>query len=274
MSVVKVGDLKIGYKEVGEANGGAPLIFLNGVGSDKSVWDFQLQELSKKRRVVALDYAGYGESDAPSEDLTRKQIAAYVVGAMDALEIEKAHVLGLSFGGVIAFEMFAQSPRRIASLVLADAFAMHPRADEIVERTFSLVAKMSMRAFAEQRVEVLLMPETAQEIRRQVIETFGNIHKQTFRWATRAVWTADYRNLLPQINVPTLVLVGERDAVAPVELSEELAESIKNARLEIISGASHLSNLDKPRVFNELIEKFIARQNQPNETNYKIADRN
>jgi 3-oxoadipate enol-lactonase len=266
--------LQIGYSEAGNSAENPPLIFLHGVGSDKSVWDFQVKELSKNRRVVAFDYAGYGESNLPSKDLTREEIARYVFGAMDALEIKRAHILGLSFGGVVALEMFAQNARRIMSLILADAFARHPRGGEIVERTLSLVEKMTMREFAEQRVEVLLMPEIGEQMRGEVVETFSKIPKQTFRWATRAVWAADYRNLLPQINVPTLILVGERDAVAPVELSKELAENITGARLEIISGASHLSNLDKPRVFNELIEKFIELQNQPNETNYKIADRN
>lgn len=274
MSVIKVGDLQIGYSEAGNSAENPPLVFLHGVGSDKSVWDFQVKELSKNRRVVAFDYAGYGESDLPSKDLTREEIARYVFGAMDALEIEQAHVCGLSFGGVIALEMFAQNSRRIKSLVLADAFAKHPRGEEIVERTFSLVGKMTMREFAEQRVEVLLVHDAPETTRREVVETFSKIPKQTFRWATRAVWTPDYRNLLPQINVPTLVPVGERDAIAPIELSKDLAENIKNAQLEIISGASHLSNLDKPSVFNELIEKFIERQNQPNETYYKIADRN
>jgi 3-oxoadipate enol-lactonase len=271
MNVIKVGDLKIGYNEAGNDGKSLPIIFLHGVGSDKSVWDEQVDYLSKSRRAVAFDYAGYGESDLSPKDLTREEIARLVFASMDALKIENAHVCGLSLGGVIALEMFKQSPERIKSLILADSFVKHTKGDEIIERTSSLVEKITIRKFAEQRVELLLMTDAPKSIRNKVVETFSKIHKQTFQWATRAVWAADYRNLLPSINVPTLVLVGEHDRITPPELSKELAENIRNAKLEIIKNASHLSNLDQPQIFNDLIEKFIKNSY---ETHYKIADRN
>ncbi len=269
MSVIKVGDLKIGYNEAGNNEGSFPIIFLHGVGSDKSVWDEQIDYFSKSHRVIAFDYIGYGESDLSPKDLTREEIASFVYDSMDALKIEKAHVCGLSLGGVVALEMFKQSPARIKSLILADSFAKHPKADEIIERTSSLVEKITIREFAEQRVELLLMPDTPKSIRNKVVETFSKIHKQTFQWATRAVWTVDYRNLLPSINVPTLVLVGENDRITPLELSQELAENISGATLKIIKNASHLSNLDQPQIFNGFVENFIKNEY---ETHYKIAD--
>ncbi len=271
MSVVEVRDLKIGYRQSGKANGNLPIVFLHGVGSDKSVWSEQIDYFSKSRRAAAFDYIGYGESDLSPRDLTREEIASFVFDSMDALKIEKAHVCGLSLGGIIALEMFKQSPERIKSLILADSFAKHPKADEIIERTFSLVEKITIREFAEQRVELLLMPDAPESIRNKVVETFSKIHKQTFRWASRAVWTPDYRGILSSVNVATLVLVGEHDRITPIELSEELAENIRGAKLEIIKNASHLSNLDQPQIFNDLIENFIENEY---ETDYKIADRN
>ncbi len=270
MSVVKVRDLKIGYRQSGKANGNLPIVFLHGVGSDKSVWSEQIDYFSKSRRAAAFDYIGYGESDLSPRDLTREDIASFVFDSMNALEIEKAHICGLSMGGGVAFEMFRQSPERIKSLVLADSFAKHPKADEIVERTFSLIEKMTMREFAEQRAKVLLMANAPKNIRNKVVEAFSKIPKQTFRWATKAVWTLDYRSILPSINIPTLVLVGEYDQIAPLELSRELTENIPGAKLEIIKNASHLSNLDQPQIFNDLIENFIENEY---ETDYKIADR-
>lgn len=257
MSRIRVGDLQIGYNEAGNESENAPLVFLHGVGSDKSVWDFQVKELSKNRRVVAFDYAGYGESDLPAKDLTREEIAAQIFAAMDALRIEKAHVCGLSFGGAIALEMFAQNPHRLRSLILADTFAEHPEGGQIVERTLAAIETFSMREFAERRVEMLLMPQVSDEIKSNVIETFARIPKQTFQWASRAVWLANYRNLLKKINVPTLVLVGASDKIAPPALAERLAGNIKDARLEIIENAAHLCNLDQPEKFNRLIRAFL-----------------
>jgi len=258
MSVVKVKDLNIGYTEARKSGENLPLVFLHGVGSDKSVWDFQVRELSKKRRVVALDYPGYGESDLPGNDLTLEEIAAYIFGAMTALEIEKAHVCGLSMGGVVALEMFAQDSSRVASLILANTFAKHPTGAEMAARSINFVKDNSMRAFAEQRVDFLLAPETSAESRREVIETMARIDKKSYAWASRAVWTADYLDLLAKINVPTLVIGGDLDTPTPPDLSRELAYNIKGAKMVIIQNASHLSNLDKPMIFNELIEVFLA----------------
>ncbi|HXG85923.1 MAG TPA: alpha/beta fold hydrolase [Pyrinomonadaceae bacterium] len=257
MSVVKVKDLNIGYTEAGGNTENLPLVFLHGVGSDKSVWDFQLRELSKNRRGVAFDYPGYGESDLPENDLTREKIAAYIFGAMDALQIEKARVCGLSMGGVIALEMFAQNSNRIASLILANTFARHPNSAEIAERSINFVKNNSMREFAEQRVDFLLAPGTSKQIRRQVVETMARIDKKSYRWASIAVWTADYIDLLPKINVPALVIGGDLDQPTPPDLSRELAYDIKGAKMVIIQNAAHLSNLDQPQIFNRLIENFL-----------------
>ncbi|MDQ6786668.1 MAG: alpha/beta hydrolase [Acidobacteriota bacterium] len=257
MSFIKVGDFKIGFTQAGNNDENLPLVFLHGVGSDKSVWDFQLRELSKSRRVFAFDYPGYSESDLPLNDLSRAEVARYIFGAMDALKIQKAHVCGLSMGGVIAFEMFAQNPKPIASLILANTFAKHPNGVEIVERSINFIKTHSMREFAEQRSNFLLAPQTSKETRSKVVETMARIDKRTYAWASKAVWMADYLELLPKINVPALVIGGELDQPTPTELSKQLAEGIANAKLEIIKNAAHLSNLDEPQIFNRLVEKFI-----------------
>ncbi len=258
MSFLKIDNFKIGFEEAGSSPDNVPLIFLHGVGSDKSVWKFQLRELSKNRRVIAFDYAGYGESDLPEKALTQRGVARYILSAMDALNIETAHVAGLSMGGVIALEMFAQSPRRVKSLVLANSFACHPKGAELAERSRKFLETNSMRDFAEMRVDFLLAPQTSKEIRNEVVEMMSRIDKRTYAWASAAVWTADYLDLLPTIDVPTLVIGGELDQPTPPELSKQLAANIPSAKLEIIKTAGHLSNLDKPEVFNRLIENFIA----------------
>lgn len=257
MSVIKVGNLNIGFDTAGDGES-LPLVFLHGVGSDKSVWEFQLKESSKKRRVVAFDYPGYGESDLPPNDLTRGEIAAYIFGAMDALSIEKAHVCGLSMGGVIALEMFAQNPNRIASLILANTFAKHPNGAAMANRSTDFVQNHSMREFAEQRIGFLVAPETDGAIWREVVEAMAQIDKKSYRWASAAVWTADYTDLLPKINVPTLVIGGDLDQPTPPDLSRDLAENIRSAKMAIILGAAHLSNLDQPDAFNRLVEMFVG----------------
>jgi len=145
MARILVDNLHIGYSERGD---GAALVFLHGVGSDKSVWDRQIAFFSKQWRAVALDYPGYGESDLPTHDLDCRAIAGYVSGALDAIGIAAAHLVGLSMGGVIALEIARQQPDRLRSLTLADTFAHHPDADGIVARSRQAIETMPMRAFA------------------------------------------------------------------------------------------------------------------------------
>lgn len=261
MAVVKVNDLHIGYNDArptGSAGADEEaLLFLHGVGSDKSVWDAQLEHFSQTRRAVALDYPGYGESDLPAADLNRAQIACYVFGALAALGLERAHVVGLSMGAVIALEMWRQSSSRLCSMILADAFACYPQAAQIVERSLRAIDEMTMRSFAELRVNSILTPGAPAAIKQKVTDTMARIDKRTYRWSSPAVWTADYRTLLPLVNLPTLVIVGEQDQVTPRALSEELRETIPEASMETVPAAGHLSNVENPRAFNLLIEKHI-----------------
>lgn len=257
MSVIEIDDFKIGYQETGKTDDKPPLVFLHGVGSDKSVWQNQLRYFGKSRRAIAFDYLGYNESSLATNDLSRAEIALSILAALDKLEIKRADFCGLSMGGLIALEIYKQQSEIVRSLVLANTFARHPNGAAIAARSLEFIKQNSMRAFAEQRVNHLLAPHTSESTRRQVVETMARINKQTYVWASKAVWTADYLDLLPKIAVPVLVIGGDSDEPTPPALSIELAENIKNARLEIIENAAHLSNLDQPETFNRLIQNFI-----------------
>jgi 3-oxoadipate enol-lactonase len=161
-------------------------------------------------------------------------------------------------GGVIALEMARQQPAPLRSLTVADSFAWHPGAAAIVERAREAAVTMSMRAFAEARVSVLLAPSATETLKHEVVESMARIDKRTYRWATTAVWTPDYRADLPHIAIPTLVVVGEHDQPTPLALSEELQRGIPGARLAIIRDAGHISNIDNPAAFNQIVEEFIT----------------
>lgn len=253
MARISIRGINIGYEEQGR---GTSIVFLHGVGSDKTLWVRQLGHFQNQFRAVALDYPGYGESDLVTGALARADIARCMLDAFDALEIAAAHVVGLSMGGVIALEMWRQQPKRLRSLTLADTFAHHPDAEVIVERSRRALGTMTMREFAEMRVPTVLSPTSSAALQRQVIENMSRIDKGTYYWAAEAVWTGDYRADLPKIKVPTLILVGEHDGLTPLQLSEEL-QIIPDAKLEIIPHAGHISNVDNPDYFNFVVERFL-----------------
>lgn len=253
MAAIETSRGKVGFVEQG-GDGRTPIIFLHGVGSDKSVWRPQLEHFARSRRALAFDYPGYGES-AFVEGATRDDFAAAVLVAMDALGVEKAHVCGLSLGGVVAIALNAAVPDRSASLIIADSFAVHPDGQAIYNR--SIAASSDIRGLAEARVGALLASEE-RDLRGDVIDTMARIDPAAYRIGAEAVWLADQRVRAASIAVPTLIIVGDEDAITPPALSEELHALIPGSRLEVIAGASHLANLDKPAEFNRSIDDFLS----------------
>lgn len=240
-----------------EAGGGerTPIVFLHGVGSDKSVWAPQLAHFGQSRRAIAFDYPGYGDSDPAPGGTTRDDYADAIISAMHELGIDRAHVCGLSLGGVVAIAIHHADPGRCASLVLADSFAVHPDGQSIYDRSIS--ASDNMRALAEGRADLLLAQPADPAVRSEVIETMARIDPAAFRVGAEAVWLADQRNRAAEIRVPTLVLCGDHDHVTPPALSRELAHLVPGARYEPIEGAGHLGNLERPDDFNTLVGAFI-----------------
>jgi 3-oxoadipate enol-lactonase len=246
--------ISIGYNEAGGGDA-TPIVFLHGVGSDKSVWRPQLAHFGRTRRAIAFDYPGYGDSDPAPEGTTRDDYASAILSAMYELGVDRAHICGLSLGGVVAIAMHHAAPDHCASLILADTFAVHPEGRAIYERT--LAGSRDLSAMAEARVEVLIAQPADPAVRREVVETMSRIDSAAFRIGAEAVWLADQRDRAGAIRVPALVLVGDQDLVTPVDLSNELVDLIPDARMQVIAGAGHLTNLEKPDEFNRIVEEFV-----------------
>jgi 3-oxoadipate enol-lactonase len=245
----------IGYEEAGGADA-TPIIFLHGVGSDKSVWRPQLEHFGATRRAVAFDYPGYGDSDPAPEGITRDDYAAAIISAMHELGVDRAHLCGLSLGGVVAIAMCHADEKRCASLILADTFAVHPDGEAIYER--SMAAIDNLRAMAEARVDVLIAQPADPAVRTEVVETMARIDPAAYRIGAEAVWLADQRDRARDVDVPALVLCGTEDKVTPPPLSTELARLVPGAQLELIEGAGHIGNLEKPNEFNRTLDQFLS----------------
>lgn len=246
--------ISIGFEETGGGDA-TPIVFLHGVGSDKSVWHPQLAHFGRTRRAIAFDYPGYGESDAAPEATSRDDYAGAILSAMRELKLERPHICGLSLGGVVAIAMHARAPERCASLILADTFAVHPQGRAIHER--SLAGSRDLPAMAEARVDMLLAQPADPDVRREVVETMSGIDPEAYRIGAEAVWLADQRDRAQAIDAPTLILCGDQDSITPVALSTELVDLIPNARIQVITDAGHLTNLEKPAEFNRVVDDFL-----------------
>lgn len=247
----------IGYDRRGTPGDRTPIIFLHGVGSDKSVWRPQLAHFGEQRLAIAFDYPGYGDSDRASADTSRDDYAAAILSAMRVLGVERAHICGLSLGGIVAIALHHLAPDACASMILADTFAVHPDGRAIFER--SEAGSRDLAAMAKARVDLLIAQPADPIVRREVVGTMSRIDPAAYRIGARAVWLADQTARAAAIRVPTLVVVGAQDSITPPALSAELAALIPDAQMQIIEGAGHLSNLEMPEAFNALIDAFLDR---------------
>jgi 3-oxoadipate enol-lactonase len=244
---------------------GLPVIFLHAFPLNRSMWEGEMIALLQEQayRLVSLDWRGFGESDIPNDLSPMSLFADDVAALMDQLGIEKAILCGLSMGGYAAFAFLRQYPQRIAGLILADT---RPGADTLEaqanrENVARLAETQGTGAIADLQVPRLISDATRQhhpevEIRiRQMIDaaTPRGIAAASCGMAQRQ----DATELLPDIAFPTLVIVGEQDALTPPAVAQEYTALIPGAQFVVIPQAGHLSNLEQPDLFLATISSFL-----------------
>jgi len=236
---------------------GPPLVFVHGVGSTAAIWDAQLDACAPTHQALAVELRGNGipKPEPDPQFVTRAGYARDVLAVADASGMERFTLVGCSLGGVVAFELWKTVPHRIDAMVIVGSFARYPQADVYAQSVVNAVRDAGdMRVFARMRAERLTLPP---ERMRETIEQMAIKTVPSYLAATQATWTGDYRDVLPTISVPVLVLCGEHDVVAPLILSQEIAAAIPHAHVEVIEDAGHVANADNPAAFNALLEAFL-----------------
>jgi len=264
MPTVSVNGIEIHYIEVGA---GEPLILLMGFGGDHLSWGFQLNAFAAKHRVIAFDNRGSGRSSAPDVPYTTRLMADDTAALMDRLRIEAAHVLGVSLGGMIAQELALAHPDRVLSLQLHCTTARPDRymlalLENLRTARAGLGAEQAQRAMA----LWLFAPTTFNE-RPEFVETMlyaarTQPYPQSdvgFARQGDAIVSHDTLDRLGAITCPTLVGVGEEDALAPSRFSREIAAAIPHAEIHTVPGAGHVAFWEKPAEFNALCLEFLAK---------------
>ncbi|MBM4445465.1 MAG: alpha/beta fold hydrolase [Chloroflexi bacterium] len=270
MPHARVGDIRIHYEVEGR---GQPLILIASMGTDLGGWRLQRPEFAGRYRVVTFDNRGWGQSDAPEMPYSIAMMADDTVGLMDALGIDRAHVLGKSMGGYIAQEVAIRHPGRVRSLVLVSTSAGPHVAETPILRGWAEAAMkgVSRRAFCQLMLPFIFSEYTFEdpEMVDMAIEMIGGraIPKQGHTEspqsrALRSQFIACVehyaRGRLNRVNVPTLVMAGRDEFFIPLELCRELAASIPNARLAILESGGHALNEDIPEEFNRTVLSFLG----------------
>ncbi|MDR4466504.1 MAG: alpha/beta hydrolase [Nitrospira sp.] len=255
----KIHNITLAFNDQGT---GVPLVFLHAFPLNRCMWVEQEQALSSQFRVLTIDLRGHGESDAPLWRYTLDQAADDVIGLLDHLSIRQAVFVGLSMGGYILFALYRRYADRVRGLVLANTRA---QADTVEgkEGRFQMAQtayKNGPSAIADIMIPKLLSsatiqtkPELVGRVRAMIEgNQISGIAGDLMAMAERP----DSISLLGQITCPTQIIVGELDLPTPPSDAKLMADRILGARLTIIPGAAHLSNLERPDQFNETIRSF------------------
>lgn len=245
---------------------GAPVVTLShSLAAHLDMWRPQMPALTERFRVLRYDVRGHGSSSLPDGNETLKDLADDVVALLITLGISRTHFVGLSMGGMIGQQLAVDHPEFLESLVLADTLSAYgadaqPMWQGRIDAASTplglepLVEPTVTRWFTEAfRVG---QPETIEWVRGMIRAT----SPAGFIACSRALMALNLTAKLPQVRIPTLVLVGRQDPTTPVAGAEVIAAALSDARLAVIEDAAHLSNIEQPDVFTRLLMDFLIQQ--------------
>jgi len=260
MKRIKINDVELACRDEGW---GVPVVLLHAFPLDQRMWDEQVAAFAARHRVVTFDWRGFGRSTLGETASTMEVFADDVAGLLDALEIERAVICGLSMGGYAAFAFYRKYAERVAALILADT-RPGPDTDEGKRGRYEMaeLARCSGASALVEKMIPKLLGATTQQTKPHIVERVrAMIESNNAEGIARALHgmaeRADSTELLAQINCPTLVIVGSEDGLTSPSEAEKMSQGISGARLVTIAGAGHLSNLEQPDEFNRAVSDFL-----------------
>jgi pimeloyl-ACP methyl ester carboxylesterase len=257
---VEVDGLRIAYERAGS---GPVLVLAHGfVGDGLSTWSAQLDDLSDEFTVVAWDAPGAGRSTSPPASFRIADYAACLSAFIRTLRLHRPHVVGLSFGGIVALELFRRRTTIPQTLVLAGAYAGWAGslpADVVDERlrTCLTLAALPADEFAEAMLSSMFSDSAPADAVARFTASVRAFDPAGFRAMARSSAEADLRDILTTVDVPTLVMHGSRDVRAPLHVAKALHTAISGSKLAVLPEIGHASPVEAPDLFNRAIRDFL-----------------
>jgi 3-oxoadipate enol-lactonase len=255
---------RIHYEVTGRI-GRTPVLMIQGLGASKNAWNLQRIAMATRFRCISFDNRGAGRSDKPTEPFTLEQMADDAIAVLDAAEIETAHVVGASMGGVISQIVAVKYPHRVRSLTLVcTACRNHPWRQELLQSWAKTAEQKGMIEVGKEAAQWVMSPRSF----RRLVPAFtwmGPLAalrpRHSFVSQIHAILDTreDLVDQLSKITAPTMVIVGNQDILTPRGDSEEIAERIPNSELVVISGAAHGLMMEHSATFNKILIEFLQR---------------
>jgi len=260
MPTQRVCDIDLYYESTGE---GQPLLFIHGLGSSARDWELQVAFFSPDYQVVTYDVRGHGRSDKPPGPYSTPLFADDTAELIRSLGIAPVHVVGISMGGMITFQLAVDAPELVKSLVIVNSapeLILHTLRDRLqFFQRLLIVRLVGMRKMGEVLGARLLPKPEHQDLRREFVERWAQNDKRAYLDSMRALvgWSVSAR--LSEIKAPTLVVAADKD-YSPVSVKEAYVARMLHAELVVISDSRHATPVEQPAVFNEAVAAFLARK--------------
>jgi len=245
--------------EIGGRSDGPTLLFSNSLGTTHELWRLQADALSSLFRIIRYDTRGHGESDAPSGPYTIEMLGLDAVAILDAVRVDRAHVCGLSLGGLTAMWLGVNQPQRVRSVVLASTAARIGNAMMWEERIVQVrgagvgsIADAAMGRWFSSPYRSA-HPEVVAVYHRMLSDTPAD----GYAACCEAIRDADLRPDIGRIEVPALIIAGHHDPVTPPADAEDMHARIPNSRVSLLD-AAHIANVEQAGAFNDLVIGFIS----------------
>lgn len=255
--VCRINGINLYYEITGK---GKPLLFLHGLGSSSYDWKEQVKFFSENYKVITIDLRGHGKSDKPSGDYSIKLFADDIAKFIKYLNIAPVNIIGLSMGGMIAFQLAADAPDLIESMTIVNSLpkvVLESFKEKIfVEIRYLIIRFLGLRFFSKIIGKLLLPKKEDIPIRRDIAKRFVLNDKKAYLKSFKAIigWSA--AESLNDIKIPVLIIASDKDYL-PLELKKKYMKKIPNAKLVIISDAHHLVPVEKPEEFNAVLAEHL-----------------
>ncbi|OGQ09794.1 MAG: 3-oxoadipate enol-lactonase [Deltaproteobacteria bacterium RBG_19FT_COMBO_46_12] len=260
---IKTKTIEINYELSGKA--GSPVVVLShSLASSLLMWNPQMDALNPHFQVLRYDMRGHGKSGITSGPYTLEFLADDVIGLLDVLKIDRIHYVGLSIGGMIGQSLALNHAHRLRSLALCDTAAVIPaEAQPVWQERIDKALSKGMEAQVDETMERWFTPSSLKQrppmveiIRKEILAT----SVQGYIGCAEAIRKLNYLERLPEIKLPTLIMVGEDDPGTPVPASEAIHKRLSNSKLVILPSARHLSNIEQSEAFNATLLMFLKDQ--------------
>jgi aminoacrylate hydrolase len=252
------------------------LVMSSGLGGSARYWQPQLSALTKDYRVIVYDHLGTGRSSSPlPANYSITHMADELLALLDKLAIKQCHIIGHALGGLVALQIAAQQPQRLLSMVLVNAWGRpNPHSLRCFNIRKAILANCDKNIYLQTQALILYPPDwivdnidSLEKEEQHMLENFPNIPNLLAR--INALCAFNLEQILPSIKVPSLIVANKDDALVPWRCSQQLANQLPHATLELLNYGGHASSVTTPSLFNTLLIEHLSAYTQLNQPNLK-----